>query len=318
MPAAISKVDTSGFNGACQALLAGFSQQRPIRSGSLVISVFGDAIAPHGGSVWLGSLIDALEPFGINERLVRTSVSRLAKQGWLLAERIGRRSFYRLTDKGMRRFHEASRRIYSEPRQDWQGTWSLALLAGVDGAARDDIRRELGWLGFAPFSSNVLAHPSPNLAEVDDCLAELAGGERVLVMEARPRHNQSAYLGELLGNAWQLSELGDRYAHFLERFRPIYLAAREAEKPDPRDAFCMRILLIHEYRRILLRDPSLPGELLPESWDGVQAFQLCRNLYAMLVGPAEEYLTSNIENAYGPLPPAEPAFYQRFGGKPTA
>jgi phenylacetic acid degradation operon negative regulatory protein len=41
----------------------------------------------------LEALIDLLAPLGINERLVRTSVFRLAREGWLKAKPIGRRAF---------------------------------------------------------------------------------------------------------------------------------------------------------------------------------------------------------------------------------
>ena len=39
-----------------------FRQQRRVQAGSLIISVFGDAILPRGGRIWLGSLIRLLEP----------------------------------------------------------------------------------------------------------------------------------------------------------------------------------------------------------------------------------------------------------------
>src|SRR5207344_2063190 len=62
----------------------------PPRAPSLIVTVWGDAIAPHGGAVVLPGLIRLLDPFGINERLVRTSVFRLARQGWLEARPMGR------------------------------------------------------------------------------------------------------------------------------------------------------------------------------------------------------------------------------------
>ncbi|MDN5872183.1 MAG: phenylacetic acid degradation operon negative regulatory protein PaaX, partial [Nitrococcus sp.] len=55
-----------------------FRACRPVRAGSLIITVYGDAIAPRGGTVWLGSLIALLTPLGLNQRLVRTSVFRLS------------------------------------------------------------------------------------------------------------------------------------------------------------------------------------------------------------------------------------------------
>ena len=47
----------------------------PPRARSLIVTVWGDALAPHGGTVWLAGLIRLMAPFGINERLVRTSAS---------------------------------------------------------------------------------------------------------------------------------------------------------------------------------------------------------------------------------------------------
>lgn len=307
---------STGFREATRQVVEGFHSRRPIRTGSLVISLFGDAIAPHGGAVWLGSLINVLEPFGINERLVRTSVFRLAKEGWLESEQIGRRSFYNLTSTGRLRFNEASRRIYSGPRQDWNGTWCLVLLAGVESQYRDNIRKELSWLGFAPFSPNVLAHPAPDMRGVDERLEQLAGNEQILLMQAINKDNgkRKRYLQKLVSQSWSLQELDDRYEEFLQRFRPVYQAARRSRNPDPKTAFQLRTLLIHEYRKILLRDPFLPAELLPERWNGVSAYQLCRNIYSLVAGPTEQFLTGALENADGPLPPASPSFYERFGG----
>ena len=41
----------------------------------------------------------------------------------------------------------------------------------------------------------------------------------------------------------------------------------------------MRTLLIHAYRRVLLRDPQLPAALLPLDWPGAAAYALCRDFY---------------------------------------
>ena len=305
------------FCNATARLVGKFQQRRPLRTGSLVISIFGDAITPHGGSVWLGSLINVLGPFGISQRLVRTSVFRLAKDGWLESEQIGRRSYYNLTSEGRARFQDASRRIYSGPRHEWSGDWCLVLLAGVDAEYRDEIRKELGWLGFAPFSANVLAHPAPDLQNVEERMNQLDGNDKILIMQATAQPDRENYLRELVHDSWALQDLDDQYAEFLQRFRPLYKAARESSSLQPELAFQVRTLLIHEYRKILLRDPFLPAELLPDRWNGVSAYQLCRNIYAAVATPTEEFLTGAMENADGPLPPAGPEFYQRFGGLQT-
>ncbi len=80
-----------------KALVDDFVNRSPMRTTSLVVSVFGDVITQHGHTIWLGSLVKALAPIGVNERLVRTTVFRLVKEGWLEAERVGRRSYYRFS-----------------------------------------------------------------------------------------------------------------------------------------------------------------------------------------------------------------------------
>ena len=63
-----------------------------LKGSSLVMTLFGDAIAVRGQAVWLSGLIKLASPFGLSSRLVRTSVYRLVADDWLLASREGRRS----------------------------------------------------------------------------------------------------------------------------------------------------------------------------------------------------------------------------------
>lgn len=304
------------FDECVDTLLEEFAKRQPKRTGSLLVSVFGDAITPHGGSVWLGSLINALEPFGVNQRLVRTSVFRLSKDGWLSSEQIGRRSYYSLTETGQRQFSAASQRIYSEPRHEWRGTWNLVLLSGIDANHRDEARRRLSWLGFAPFSANLMAHPAADEVATADALKPLDGYEQMLFLKAKVDESRQDYLRELVQKAWSLDELANRYKEFLERFRPAYRAARAKKRLDPCRAFQARTMLIHEYRRVLLRDPLLPDVLLPGRWGGISAYQLCRNFYKLLAAPAATFLQENMESADGPLAPPESRFYTRFNGLP--
>ena len=41
-------------------------KREPSRTGSIVITVFGDAIVPRGGSVWLGTLLEFFERLDID------------------------------------------------------------------------------------------------------------------------------------------------------------------------------------------------------------------------------------------------------------
>lgn len=298
---------------ASRKLVADFSARRTLRTGSLITTVFGDAIAPRGGSVWLGSMIKALHGFGINERLVRTSVSRLAKDGWLQSMQIGRRSYYGLSDEGRERFEQATHRIYAEPASTWDSHWCFVLIGDLDAADKELVRKELSWLGFGALSTSVLAHPAPDMSDLDVTLRRLNIADELIVMRAQTVRNESS-MRKLAQSSWNLADIEDRYASFIKQFRPLIAAHRKGSNVKPETAFLVRTLLIQEYRKILLRDPQLPADLLPSAWHGTAAYQLCRNLYKAVYRQADSYLTHVMETADGPLPPPNKRFMQRFGG----
>ena len=286
-----------------------------MRAGSLIITVFGDAIAPRGGVVWIGSLIRVLSEFGVSERLVRTSVFRLTRDDWLDVNPVGRRSYYSLTKGGVRRFEQATQRIYGEPRQNWSGDWCLVLLADLDAEQKESVRKELGWLGFGAISTNVLAHPSPAMSELEQTLKQMGIERDLVVMQGRTLgKNQDDAMRALVHKSWNLDEIDRCYEDFITRFRPVFKAVEKSRNCDPRTAFQIRTLMIQEYRRILLRDPLLPAEMLPTGWHGTAAYQLCRNLYRLIYSQADDFMSSEFETADGPLPPPAPEFLRRFGG----
>jgi len=295
-----------------QLLLTRFRRQQPVRAGSLLITVFGDAIAPRGGAISLQSLIDLTAPFGLAERLVRTSVARLASDDWLATRKVGRLSEYRLSDTGRRRFSEATRRIYAGPVAHWSGRWTLILLSGLDATRRQQIREALRWEGFGELEAGVLAHPALTPSEARSHLAIAGFKEGPIVLESiavDPGVDQ-----RLVREGWDLSELAGRYTRFIKSFEPLAATPRGAGALPPGDAFLVRTLLIHEYRKIHLRDPLLPPSLLPEDWPGTAAYELCRSIYAGVCAAAEYHLTACASRLDGPLPDAQASLYQRFGG----
>lgn len=300
---------------AVQQLLDGFRNRSPRRATSLIVTIFGDAILPRGGSVWLGSLIRLLEVVDLNERLVRTSVLRLGKEHWLQARQLGRRSYYSVTDTGRRRFQRASRRIYAGVQSDWDGTLSVLITTQVAPGQREALRRELQWAGFGSVAPGVLVHPRADREALNALLTDLEAQDAVVLLDARvetlplPRP-----LEQLVHDCWSLEALADSYQCFLELYRPVWRALDSVDELDPAQAFWVRTLLIHDFRRVLLRDPLLPTELLPSDWPGTAARLLCRNIYQRVLAPAERYLTQMLETADGPLPAPGAGLRERFGG----
>jgi phenylacetic acid degradation operon negative regulatory protein len=289
----------------------------PPRASSLVVTVWGDAIAPHGGAVLLPGLIRLLAPFRINERLVRTSVFRLAREGWLEATPVGRRSLYRLTRDGARRFELAYRRIYTLPVERWDDTWELLVAGDARNGKRRRLGDELRWEGFGAIAPGVWARPTREQSATPRIVAALGLSGEVLVVRARDEATAGAQtLAAAVPRLLDLSSVAADYRRFLRRFGTVIDRFRRAgdDGHHPEQSFVVRTLLIHEYRRVLLRDPQLPAALLPLDWPGPAAFALCRDFYRLTHRAAERHLAATLEGARGALPPAGADFYRRFGG----
>jgi phenylacetic acid degradation operon negative regulatory protein len=290
------------------------------RARSVIITVYGDSIMHHGGAAWLGSVIELVAPLGLNERVVRTSVFRLAKENWLAAEQIGRRSFYRLTEEGRRRCDAAHGRIYHRANQPWDRHWTFVVadFARMPAARSRSLRSDLRWQGFGQLASGVMLHPDPDEAALRQLLIESGVGREALVLRstAEPWATADAQR-DLIARSWDMKQLAADYRTFLDTFRPVWSRLGAAEKLDPQTCFVVRTLLMHGFRRVLLRDPKLPEELLPANWPGTEARLLCRDLYKLIQGPAEQHLMARLQTADGPPLPAHPSYYYRFGGLPV-
>jgi phenylacetic acid degradation operon negative regulatory protein len=302
-----------------EARLERFRQKSRVQAGSLITTVFGDAILPRGGRVSLGSMIQLLQPLGVNERLVRTAVYRLVKEEWLQSEAFGRKTDYMLTAPGCRRFDEASRQIYAADIPGWDRRWRLILVVGeLDIRLREQLRRALFWHGFGETATGIFVHPTADLENVmeslvseglDEVLAQL-----VPLIAVNSRAARCATDIDMVQKAWNLDGLALSYAGFLQKYKPIRdaLVACGQDDLSEEDAFLVRTLLIHDVRRLLLRDPQLPEGLLPSTWPGSPARLLCRDLYRKLLPLSERHLDAKVRLSSGNAPLASHVLASRF------
>ena len=304
---------------AIEVRLERFLQKSRIQAGSLITTVFGDAILPRGGRVSLGSMIQLLQPLGANERLVRTAVYRLVKEEWLQSEALGRKTDYMLTPSGHRRFDEASRQIYAADNPGWDRRWRLILIVGeLDTRVREQLRRALFWHGFGETTTGSFVHPTADLENVMESLvseglqAVLAHLMPMVAVNSRAAHCATDI--EMVQKAWNLDGLAASYDGFLQKYEPIRdaLIACGQEDLSQMNAFLIRTLLIHDVRRLLLRDPQLPESLLPANWPGSRARHLCRDLYRKLLPLSERHLDDCVRLSSGSAPHASHVVVSRF------
>jgi len=289
-------------------------RHHPPRAKSLVMTVFGDTLAPRGGVVWLGSLISLLSPFGISERLVRTAVYRLTDEGWLEAVRQGRRSQYHLSAQGEKRFLRAHQRVYASPAKQWDGRWTLVqIIPGATTAQKSLLKKELIWEGFAAIAPMLFAYPGEKTEALHELLQRTRSNKIATVFSASDMGlPNSLPLSALVSTAWSLKETRQSYKKFLSRFENVQQLVSEQKNIHPEDAFVLRILLIHDYRRALLTDPHLPNELLDSEWPGNAAYVLSKTIYRKIERAADQQVASILAIEHPEVPPIDARFTQRF------
>src|ERR1700724_69928 len=276
-------------------------KREPSRTGSIVITVFGDAIVPRGGAVWLGTLLEFFKALDIDSSVVRTAMSRLAADGWLEREKVGRNSFYRLAKHGRQTFDAATKHIYESQPSDWTGRFELLLIGSS--CHRDASREALRNAGFGSPLPGVWIAPS------GVPIPEEAAGAIRLEVSAEDDSGR-----RLLSESWPLDRTADAYLKFMKTFEPLRGWIGRRERLTDVDAFTARILLIHYYRRGVLRDPLLPTALLPAGWAGGGGGRLCGEIYRGLLPASEQWLDVHASNENGPLPKPGRTLARRFDG----
>lgn len=263
------------------------------RPRDLVFTLFGEYLLERSDGVWAGSLIALLEPFGLTEGGVRTILSRMAKKGWLAAERVGKHAVYELTPRGRRLLEEGQSRIFS-PSWDrrWSGSWILLAysIPQDERRARDRLRDRLAWLGFGSIGNGVWITPHEVTQELDDLTEQLGLAEHLLSFSVAPLDDDRT--ADLVTRCWDLDDLDRKYRAFTARWSTVRddLDAAAAHVRLDERCFRLRFNLIHEFRRFPLDDPFLPRVLLPSPWGGDDASALFRDLYERLVGPSDAWV----------------------------
>jgi phenylacetic acid degradation operon negative regulatory protein len=259
---------------------------------NLIGTVFGDVLAAVGPETetTVQALTAVLADFGVNERLVRTSLTRLVNEGLLVVRPEGRRSFYRIAPGAIDLFASADERIYRGRPLPWDGSWTLVVLDGAESTPehRAALRHELSSLGLGVVAPNVLGSPIVAPETAAAAVAAVGGFEQVLVTRS------TLVSGPGLADGPQLARrclgLDDLESGYRE------LAVRFAQYEDPTGldgarAAKLRLLVVSTFRRLVLTDPVLPAELLPDGWAGDRARREAARVYTAVSAAADRHLS---------------------------
>jgi phenylacetic acid degradation operon negative regulatory protein len=108
------------------------------------------------------------EQLGVAPSTIRVTVTRLRDEGWLGVRRDGRESIYSPTSKCLRMLDEERRRIFRGEPPAWSGSWSMVIytVPESDRPTREQLRRDLAWLGFGPMAPATWVSPHHLLESV--------------------------------------------------------------------------------------------------------------------------------------------------------
>ena len=269
-----------------------------ISARSVLVTVLGDSVLPVTKTLWLSSLFELARPFGFSERLVRTSMFRLVAEGWVSNERIGRRSRYSLTLMAVCESEDADRRIYSDQQVVWDGSWTFAAVdtPQMPAAERDRILKHLRWHGFVALGRGLLASPSVTLQSLRELLDLVEPVAAVPIGRAELDDVDRLAERGLFAEAFLTADTEAAYQDFLNRYEPWQ--HHDLDAAAAVDAYALRTMLVHDFRRIRLRAPDMPAQLLPPNWIGNHAYDLAADLYRRLSPVASRALSEILEVDY--------------------
>ncbi|MCR6502223.1 phenylacetic acid degradation operon negative regulatory protein PaaX [Shinella sp. CPCC 101442] len=277
------------------ALIKAIIEESPLKAAGFIVTIYGDVVEPRGGVVWTGNLIDTCADVGISETLVRTAVSRLVAAGQVSGEREGRRSFYRLAAPARTEFAAAARMLFGPPEvADWH-------FVQLTGAAPDEAMQALERAGHARLGPRLAvgARPMPSLKQPAVLFrAEVVSGE--------------GDLGAFAADHWNLAQHADAYRGFIQRFGRLADLLGGGVRLAAAESLAARLVLVHQFRLVVLRDPRLPQAALPADWPGEEARRLFNDLYLRLSPEADLHVARHFVTADGALPEASEATLRRL------
>ncbi|HWF80532.1 MAG TPA: PaaX family transcriptional regulator C-terminal domain-containing protein [Streptosporangiaceae bacterium] len=242
------------------------SDTRCVNARSALFDLYGDHLLTRGEQAPVAALVRLLAPAAISPPAVRTAVSRMARQGWLVPVRLAGGPGYRLTPRAVERLAQAAERIYRRESPHWDGRWHVVVTDRItERSKRDRVKSALGYLGYANLDGCTWISPRPSV-ELDQVIA---------AEQVRAERFNASYDGDqrgLAARAWDLDGLAHAYKRWITRAHEIILRGGEDRTDDVN--FAVRSELVHEWRKFLFIDPGLPAELLPSGWPGADAADL--------------------------------------------
>ncbi len=236
-------------NETLDDLVNGLSGGQSPRVWSWVVTVFGE-LAREPGSEISGNLLHGLAGLiGIKPEAIRVALHRLRKDEWIVSRRNGRNSVHLLSEKGQKISVDASRRIYGTA-SNGRSAWLVLADPGfpVDADVVDAVPVGTGmWI-----------------------MAEKPNGDGIFSTPLESGHGLPDWVTAKVCPADLVTQscvLADRLAALRGRFSDPEF---EIATMTPLQVATLRVMIVHDWRRLILKAPTLPEQVFPDRWHGAQ------------------------------------------------
>lgn len=219
---------------------------------SLMVTLFGDLALAEGSTIDGPVLSSIMAEMDVRPEAVRVALFRLRNDGWIDSEKYGRTGRHALTSTSRATTLQASARIYASPEAS-TANWTLAVTPDSSTA---ELMAHCGYILLTP------------RVYLGNAQAKAPASALVLSGKTAPDWLRAQLAPSLLEN-----EYTALLPHLQTAERTV-----QAGTLTPLQTAVIRCLLVHNWRRIVLRHPALPQALLPDDWVGHRCHLLVNTL----------------------------------------
>lgn len=269
-----------------ESLIDGLHVTERPRIGSVIISIYGDAVIPQRNILPLSTIQELSTHLKFESGAVHTALSRLCSDGWFTRHKNGKHVSYELKNENKKTVEEAAQRIYGPNFLKEPKSWSIALFDKPTNQTPKGV-----------YAINRKAWIVPDTIDLTD-----TDGDPIIfnvqdVTQQIPKWS--------IANTIPL-DITREYQFLNQLISPMNEDLKEVKNMNELNALLARVLMIHFWRKIVLKHSPVYRSLMPQEWPGIICSESVSSLYHALLPKSQEWW---------PDPPTqgeESMVYERF------
>ncbi|MFY0595607.1 MAG: PaaX family transcriptional regulator [Cognatishimia sp.] len=244
-------------------LVATFNDDQTPRVWSLLVTVFGELT--QGKDVHVsGSMLSRIcAEIAIKPEAMRVALHRLRKNGWINSQKSGRTSDYFLTSYGLEETLKARPIIYAT-RPPSERAWLCICNSGQ--------QKPEGVVSTGAQSFVTNTQPSDS---------------DLFAIELQPDESLPCWMFDKICDPNTISEA----VLLAEKLRSLNGVLNANVNFSPLQTAVLRILIVHSWRRIVLKVPPLPDHMFGSNWAGKYCRSTCHDFLIRFPKPDLDELT---------------------------